>query len=100
MEVHISRGLEEYMAGSGRKNIAVEVAKADHSDFDVTELYVRLVDDRTADYLERKRGYRSLKTSSGRLLLPSYRLEFDRDVSFDVKKFWIFHKVTMEGIRL
>ena len=88
------------MRNKGRLNIVVDVAKADHSDFDVTELYVRLADEKTAALLRDRRGYRSFPTSIGLLLLPRYRLEIDENVSFDIKQFWIFRKIIMQGIRL
>lgn len=99
MNIQISRELEEYMKKKGCRNISLEVAKTDHSDFDVTEIYLRPVNDKTADLLIR-RGYRSHPTALGCLLLPRYRLEIDEEVRLDLKKVWIFRKITVQGIRL
>ena len=46
--------LLEYMHRKGKKHISVEVATADHSDFDVAELYYRIIDDRTVEFLKKK----------------------------------------------
>ena len=43
MEFRYTTELLEYMAEKGRNDIAVEVAATNHSDIEVTEIYVRLV---------------------------------------------------------
>ena len=126
-----SPALLQYMHGKNKRNLVVEVASSNASDFEVTELYMRLVSDSMADYLLKKKRYRSFPLSavpagaesgseekkaavsgsdreagaasgipSYRVLLPPYHLQIAEEVYFDIRKYWIFHKLTMKGIEL
>lgn len=55
MEIVYAPELLAYMKKRGKMNISVEVASSDHSDFEVTELYLRLVTDDFASYLTEKK---------------------------------------------
>ena len=100
MTVEYSPELLEYMGRKGIKSISVEVASSNHSDFEVTEIYCRYVRESFADYLEEKKGYRSIPTAVGRVLLPPYRLEYAETIRFFVKKTWIFRQLCVDGIKL
>lgn len=89
-----------YMETKKMRNVSVEVASSEHSDFEVTEIYLRLVSDKFADYLTGKRYYQSRQTEIGRVLLPPYRLQYDDVVTFGIRRFWIFRKLTVQGIHL
>ncbi len=88
------------MKKKGKKNISVEVASSDRSDFEVTELYCRFVKDDYAFYLRDKNRYVLRETEVGYVLLPPYRLHYEDTVTFGLKKFWIFHSITMSGVEL
>ena len=88
-----------YMKEKNRRHIAVEVAKADHSDFDVTEIYYRFVSDRMLADLE-KRRYRIVETGMGKVALPPYVLHYSDTVTFGLKKILFIHSITCEGIKL
>ena len=92
--------LIEYMKEKGMTAIAVEVMSSSNSDFEVTELYVHLIRDKQAEYFKAKKGFRSVQTEFGEVLLPPYRLEYDDTVVFGLKKLWIFRSVSYSGIRL
>ena len=98
--------LHEYMKKKRRRVLSVEVASSNSSDFEVTELYLRLVKDDFAEYLKEKKRYRGRPLyvrgtePAGEVLLPPYKLEIDEDVVFGLKKVLFFDRITMDGIRL
>lgn len=100
MEFYYTEDLLEFMKKKGRKNIAVEVASSDRSDFEVTELYCRFVKDDYALYLRDRQRYVLKETEVGYVLLPPYRLHYEEKVTFGLKSFWIFHSITITGVEL
>ena len=100
MEFRITPALFEYMKKKRKMNISVEVASSDHSDFEVTEIYLRLVSDRFAEYLTGKKRYVAKQSEAGLILLPPYRLDYDNVITFSLKKVLFFHILKQEGIRL
>ena len=100
MEFKYTPELLEYMNKHSKKNISVEVAVSDHSDFEITELYLRFVKDDFAHYLRDKKNYILKETEIGYVLLPPYRLHYDDVITFGLKKIWIFHSITQIGIKL
>ena len=98
--IEYDEALREHMAKKGMTTIAVEVASAQHSDIEVTELYVHLISDKQAAYFKEKKRFRPVAGELGEVLLPPYNLEFDETIRFGLKKFWIFHSIQYTGIRL
>ena len=93
--------MRSYMNRKKKNTISVEVAESNSSDFEVTELYLRLVSDQFREYLVSKKRYRVFPLEGGgNVLLPPYRLEYDEVVIFDIRKVWIFSRMVMQGIRL
>ncbi len=99
MTFHYTSDLLAYMAEKGRSDIAVEVAATNHSDIDVTEIYIRLVSRKMLQEL-RKKNYRIIETSVGKVALPPYRLHYDETVTFGLKRFLFLRSLTYDGIRL
>ena len=99
-KIEYDEALRDYMAQKGMTTIAVEVASSQHSDIEVTELYVHLISDKQAAYFKEKKRFRSIRGELGEVLLPPYHLEYDETVSFGLKKTWIFHSIQFSGIRL
>ena len=51
MKVEYSPELLELLRSKKKRNISIEVASSDHSDIEVTEIFLRYVTDEFADYL-------------------------------------------------
>ena len=100
MEFEYTPELLEYMKLKNKKNISVEIAESTASDFEVTELFYRFVNDDLAFYLRDKKRCVLKQTEVGYVVLPPYRLHYDPVVTFGLKKFWIFRSITQTGIRL
>ena len=101
MTIELTPALKAHLKDKKRHIITVEVATTDHSDFDVAEIYIRLVTDEFARYLIAKKGYRARETADGEtILLPSYHLEYETTVTFDIKKSLFFNKIVYTGIKL
>ncbi len=98
--IEYDEALREYMAQKGMTTIAVEVISSQSSDFDFSELYVRLVSDKRAAFLKEQKKYRAIRGELGEVLLPPYHLEYDETITFGLKKTWIFHSIRYSGIRL
>lgn len=100
MNFYYEPDLITYMRQKDRHTIVVEVVSSDSSDFQVTELHIHFINEKRADFLIRKKGFRSLKTHMGTVLLPPYRLEYEDTVTFGLKSFLGIKYVTCQGIKL
>ena len=101
MKFVCTNALREYMAKKDRQVICVEVASSNASDFEVTEIFLRLAKESFASYLIEKKKYRRYPLEGGgSVLLPPYRLEYDEVITFDRKKKWLIYVLSQEGIRL
>ena len=87
------------MAEKNKRHIAVEVASTDHSDIEITEIYLRFVTDKMLEQLEKKR-YRIFETEVGKVALPPYTLHYSDTVTFGLKKILFFHSLTYDGVRI
>ena len=92
--------LREHMQHKGLSTLVVEVVSSS-SDIEITELHMHLVRPGQAEEFISRKGYRAASLEEeGEVLLPPYRLEYDDEVIFDLRKFWIFRSIVGSGIRL
>ena len=99
-EFTVSPALEAYMRKQKKMNIVVDVATSNTSDFEVSEIFLRLANGDQAEYLKTAKRFRARTWSGGEVLLPPYRLAYEERVRFDMKKYWFYHHLTAEGIHL
>lgn len=99
MTFSYTKDLRDYMEKKCRKNIIVEVITC-NADIDVTELHVFLADDKTSNFYKSQKKYKGIETEVGEVLLPPYRLEYEEEIVFDLKKVLCFKMVKYEGIKL
>ena len=97
--------LADWLEKKGRDILCVEVAQSNTSDIEITEPYLRVLTPAQADYLKEKKRYRSrpLRISDsreGEVLLAPYHLTMDEVVTFGRRKVFLFHFLTMDGIRI
>ena len=97
MEFVYEPALLEYMEQKKQSNIIVQVAET-HSDIEFQEIHVHLISDNMAEFNITEKKYRAVKTAHGRVLLPRYPLEYEDEVVFGLKKFWVFKTVSFRGI--
>jgi hypothetical protein len=90
--------LVKYMKEKGKNTIALEVVTSDYSDFEISELYVHLVDEKQSQYFIKKKRYIPVQTEFGEVLLPPFRLDCEDTVRFNLKKRWIFKSISYTGI--
>ena len=92
--------LIEYMNEKGHKNIIVELVQINNSEIEITELHVHFVDERQTEIFKTKKQYSGVTTDMGEVLLPHFKLTFDDEVVFGLKKFWIFRSISYKGIKI
>lgn len=91
--------LLEHMHAKGKTTIVVETVMINHSEIELMELHIHLIDEKQAEYFVNKQRYVSKETAHGRVLLPPYRLHYDETVTLGLKKVLFPKMVTCEGIR-
>ena len=100
MQVVLTPALQAYMRQKNRQAVVLEVAVANTSDIEVSELFCRLAKAGDIPYLVEKKRFRAVEVQGGTALLPNYRLHYDDVVTFDVKKTLWFHSPTVTGVRI
>ena len=92
--------LEEYMNKKKKTHIVLDVATSDHSDFDVSELFVRLADEKHAAYLVEKKKFKEREADGFRVLLPNYLLEYGDTIAFSFRRVLFMRFLHVEGAHL
>lgn len=92
--------LIEYMKEKGHKNIVAELVQINNSEIEIAELHVHFVDAKQSEIFKTKKQYYSVSTEIGEVLLPRFKLTFDEEIVFGLKKFWIFKSISYKGIKI
>ena len=92
--------LMEYMKEKGHKNIVVELVQINNSEIEIAELHVHFADERQTEIFKTKKQYYSMNTEIGEVLLPRFKLIFDKEIVFGLKKFLFFKSVSYKGIKI
>ena len=98
MEFKYEPALLAYMDKHRKHTILVELVQINNSDFEISELHVRFVDERLKrQFLDK--GYRLNTTEHGEVLLPRFPLDMKPVVSFGLKRFLFWNHLTYSGIK-
>ena len=100
MEFRFSEDLKAHMIKKRKLFFVIDVATANCSDIEVSEIFFRLADASHADYLVKKKRFRPVPCGEFTVLLPAFRLEYAPVVTLDLRRVWLFQKLSAEGIRL
>lgn len=98
MKFIYEKPLQEYMLKKGKKTIVIEEITSNNSDFEITELHVHLIDEKKAAYFKTQKGYYSITTEAGFVLLPPFKLKYDDTVTFGLKSFLGIKYISHKGI--
>ena len=100
MEVRYEPSLLEYMEKKKTSTILVELVEINNSDLDVTELHVRLVNQRLRNIFVDQKRYRTVTTPHGEVLLPPFPLQLEDTITFGLKKVLFASMLTCKGIKV
>ncbi len=89
-----------YMDKKNNHTILVELVEINNTDIEVVDLHVYLPHRNQREKFLTEKKYRVVNTEHGEVLLPAYPLEFAEEVVFGLKKMWIFHSISYEGIKM
>ena len=88
------------MQKKSKPYIVVEVATSNASDFEVSEIFLRLCTEAHASYLTEKKRYKMIPGDGFHVLLPPYRLSYDPEIRFFLKHFLFIRTLSFTGIHL
>ena len=100
MTIHYTPELIEYMDKKKNHTILVELVEINNTDLEVIDLHVYLPHKNQKEKFLKEKRYRTVTTEVGEVLLPSYPLQIDEEVTFGLKKFWIFTSIKCTGIKM
>ena len=98
MEFKYEPALLDYMEKSGKRTILVELVQINNSDFEISELHIRFVDERLKKQFLSK-GYRQHQTEHGEVLMPRFPLGVEETVTFGLKSFLFWKGISCSGIK-
>ena len=100
MDITITDELLEYMTRKKKSVIALEVMGSDRSDFEYVELYVHFLYDRQVEYFVNKKHFRRFDVGNVIVLLPNYKLSYQKKLEFFLQKKWYGYAIGYNGVEL
>ena len=100
MTIRYTPELIEYMDKKNNHTILVELVEINNSDLEVVDLHVYLPHKNQREKFVKEKKYRVIHTEVGEVLLPPYPLKIDEEVTFGLKKLWIFTSLRCTGIKI
>ena len=100
MTIRYTPELMEYMDKKNNHTILVELVEINNTDVEVVDLHVYLPHKNQREKFLKEKKYRVINTEVGEVLLPPYPLQLEEEVTFGLKKFWIFTSLSYTGIKI
>ena len=100
MTIRYTPELLEYMDKKNNHTILVELVEINNTDLEVIDLHVYLPHKNQREKFLTEKKYRVVTTEVGEVLLPPYPLQLAEEITFGLKKFWIFTSMTYTGIKI
>lgn len=100
MTIHYTPELIEYMDKKKNHTILVELVEINNTDVEVVDLHIYLPHKNQREKFLKEKRYRLINTEVGEVLLPPYPLQIDEEVTFGLKKFWVFTSLRCTGIKI
>ena len=100
MTIHYTPELIEYMNKKKNHTILVELVEINNTDLEVVDLHIYLPHPNQKEKFLKEKRYRTVTTEVGEVLLPPYPLKIDEEITFGLKKFWVFTSLNCKGIKI
>ena len=100
MTIRYTPELIEYMNKKNNHTILVELVEINTRDVEVVDLHVYLPHKNQKEKFLKEKRYRVITTEVGEVLLPPYPLQLEEEITFGLKKFWIFTSLSYTGIKM
>lgn len=100
MTIRYTPELLEFMQKKNNHTILVELVEINNSDLEVIDLHIYLPHKNQREKFLKEKRYRLINTEVGEVLLPPYPLQIDEEVTFGLKKFWVFTSLRCTGIKI
>ena len=100
MTIRYTPELIEHMDKKKNHTILVELVEINNTDVEVVDLHIYLPHKNQREKFLKEKRYRLINTEVGEVLLPPYPLQIDEEVTFGLKKFWVFTSLRCTGIKI
>ena len=100
MTIRYTPELIEYMNKKNNHTVLVELVEINNTDVEVVDLHDYLPHRNQKEKFLKEKKYRVITTEVGDVLLPPYPLQMEEEITFGLKKWWIFTSMSYTGIKV